>query len=412
MLLNRTSLRLFSKYKKLDQAVTSLPKKEEVLPAEPIVAFKPKSVSFYESFAAVEPYRFPNFPLTPEREVPAFMYNTVNDRIVGKVKEEPANPRRATVAIWGPTNAGKSSIFNRLVGRKISAVSNKSFTTSDPIEGVVTDMESRSQLILYDLPGFSLSTSPRIKTDPRKEVRKALAEKPPTFVLLVADCNKRVDSSFQKHIDMLRDACPASTSFFLVLNKMDLCFNRRRLTDIVQQYEGLMNFEQKFFVSAETGFALDELTAFLQAQAPPDTWLYSPGIKTPMSEIEMAHEVIKSSIYSRFFKEFPYEIQYEVIEFVPTNDFVKVQVKLNCERPIHKRIVVGKEGKNLELLQNFIQGRLAEAYGREVKLELSIRTGLKAEQQKVILTDHDVRKRVAQEIGAAQNGADLKKLMK
>ena len=61
-------------------------------------------------------------------------------------------PKVAVVGIVGRTNAGKSTLVNRLVGEKISIVSPVEQTTRNTIRGVVAD--PRGQLVLLDTPGL------------------------------------------------------------------------------------------------------------------------------------------------------------------------------------------------------------------------------------------------------------------
>ena len=61
------------------------------------------------------------------------------------------------VAVIGKTNVGKSSIINRLVGEKISAIANKPQTTRTRIRGIVN--RENSQIIFLDTPGLHKSKS-------------------------------------------------------------------------------------------------------------------------------------------------------------------------------------------------------------------------------------------------------------
>lgn len=61
-------------------------------------------------------------------------------------------PLVAVVGIVGRTNAGKSTLVNRLVGEKISIVSPVEQTTRNTVRGIVAD--SRGQLVLLDTPGI------------------------------------------------------------------------------------------------------------------------------------------------------------------------------------------------------------------------------------------------------------------
>ena len=72
-------------------------------------------------------------------------------------------------AIIGAPNAGKSTLVNRLVGAKVSIVTQKVQTTRFPVKGVA--MAGAVQIVLVDTPGIF---SPRRRLD-RAMVRSAWA---------------------------------------------------------------------------------------------------------------------------------------------------------------------------------------------------------------------------------------------
>jgi len=57
-----------------------------------------------------------------------------------------------TVALFGKTNAGKSTFLNKLIGEKVSIVSDKTQTTQDIVRGIYT--VENSQIIFLDTPGI------------------------------------------------------------------------------------------------------------------------------------------------------------------------------------------------------------------------------------------------------------------
>ena len=67
--------------------------------------------------------------------------------------------RSGFVSILGPANSGKSTLINRLIGKKISIVSNKVQTTRFSVRGVLNlnidgKEKEKSQIIFVDTPGI------------------------------------------------------------------------------------------------------------------------------------------------------------------------------------------------------------------------------------------------------------------
>src|SRR5204863_8408970 len=60
--------------------------------------------------------------------------------------------RAGFVAVIGAPNAGKSTLVNRMVGTKVSIVTQKVQTTRFPVRGVA--IEGESQMVLVDTPGI------------------------------------------------------------------------------------------------------------------------------------------------------------------------------------------------------------------------------------------------------------------
>ena len=80
--------------------------------------------------------------------------------------------RAGFAAIIGAPNAGKSTLVNRLVGAKVSIVTQKVQTTRFPVRGVAID--GASQIVLVDTPGIFTPRrrAPRWRTEDARGHRK------------------------------------------------------------------------------------------------------------------------------------------------------------------------------------------------------------------------------------------------
>src|SRR5215831_885107 len=125
----------------------------------------------------------------------------------------PDTTRCGYVALVGAPNTGKSTLLNRLVGRKLAIVTQKAQTTRSRLLGI--GIEGPTQIVYIDTPGIF---SPRRRLD-RAMVGCAwsCAQDADRIVLLV-DAARGVDRDTRRVLDRLAEL--AGTPI-LALNKID-----------------------------------------------------------------------------------------------------------------------------------------------------------------------------------------------
>lgn len=124
----------------------------------------------------------------------------------------------ATVALAGYTNAGKSSLFNRLTGADVLADA-RMFATLDPTVRQIT-LPSRRRALLSDTVGFIRN----LPTTLVKAFRATLEEVAEAALLLhvVDAASPHAESHFAHVLEVLAEIGAASTPQLVVLNKSDL----------------------------------------------------------------------------------------------------------------------------------------------------------------------------------------------
>src|SRR5438552_18190158 len=185
--------------------------------------------------------------------------------------------RAGFVAVIGAPNAGKSTLVNRLVGSKVSIVTQKVQTTRFPVRGVA--MAGESQIVLVDTPGIF---KPRRRLD-RAMVRAAWggAEDADAVVHLV-DAKAEIDvaagggtaadrKAAADVVTIVEGLKSASRKAILALNKIDLV-RRDNLLALTKTLFDSGAYDEVFMISAATGAGVEDLKQRLAALVPEGPW--------------------------------------------------------------------------------------------------------------------------------------------
>jgi GTP-binding protein HflX len=175
----------------------------------------------------------------------------------------------ATAALAGYTNAGKSSIFNRLTGAAVLADA-RMFATLDPTVRALV-LPSRRRLLLSDTVGFIRN----LPVDLVKAFRATLEEvTEAALVLHVVDVSSpHAEHQIQQVLRVLAEIGAGSTAQLLVLNKIDLApaeaqpeaLRRRILAGVESKTE-----TRAVAVSARTGQGTERLLEVIDEMLPFD----------------------------------------------------------------------------------------------------------------------------------------------
>ncbi len=174
--------------------------------------------------------------------------------------QAPARP--PVVAIVGRPNVGKSSLFNRLVGRRRALVEDLPGTTRDRLYG---DVEWRGRALrVIDTGGLEAPDEGPFAALVRRQIEQAIGEA--DVLLFVVDAREGITAADLDIAELLRRT---DKPVLLVANKVD---NLRRELEVTQFYE--LGFGDPLPVSAYHGVGiaelLDEILALLpETPAPP-----------------------------------------------------------------------------------------------------------------------------------------------
>jgi len=276
--------------------------------------------------------------------------------------------KAAVVGVVGRTNAGKSTIVNRLVGEKVSIVSPVEQTTRNTIRCIVAD--PRGQLVLLDTPGLHKAVGPLGKIL-NGMARRTSAD---TDILCVV-----FDASHEPQMEdegwMARVAKEKPASCVFVLNKAD----RKPFYETMfrEAWKKLACDDVKPVWVMSVATQPDGCRALadaLFAAAPTGPALFPEDIATDYPRKLAIADVIREKLIQRVFDEVPHEtgvVVTEIFEDRKTGWDVSVAVYVN--RPSQKGIVIGPEGRTIKSVRKSAEPELSDMFGIKVHLDIRVK---------------------------------------
>ena len=289
-----------------------------------------------------------------------------------------ADTHAGFAAVIGAPNAGKSTLVNRLVGAKVSIVTQKVQTTRFPVKGVA--IAGQAQIVLIDTPGIF---KPRRRLD-RAMVRAAWggAEDADAVVHLV-DAHSEIlvaegkgsagDRRCADDTAAIVEALPKTGKAILALNKIDLV-RRDQLLAVSQRLFDSGAYGEVFMISAANGSGVDDLKARLGALMPAGPWLYPEDQTADLPARLLAAEITREKIYLRVHEELPYAAAVETTAFTEAKGgAVRIEQTIYVERESQRPIVLGKGGQTLKWIGENARKDLIDILGQPVHLFLTVK---------------------------------------
>jgi GTPase len=268
------------------------------------------------------------------------------------------------VAVVGAPNAGKSTLVNAMVGRKVSIVSHKVQTTRVPVRGIV--VEADCQLVLIDTPGIC---------SPHRRLEEAMLQaawgeaREADAIVTVVDAARGLDEDGER---ILAGLAEVKAHHVLALNKIDR-LRKERLLELAKVWNARLPFAATFMISALHGDGLAALKRHLMAVAAPGPWHYGVGDVSDAPPPLAAAEITREKIYERLHDELPYAATVETTSWQEQKNGVRIEQTIYVERDGQRAIVLGKGGRQIRQLSLASRAELARMLGKPVHLFLIVK---------------------------------------
>ena len=268
--------------------------------------------------------------------------------------------RSGTVAVIGKANAGKSTLVNVLVGEKVAIVSPKPQTTRDRILGIL-NREDR-QIVFVDTPGIyrqrNALTGIMMRTTEN-------TSRDVDAILYVHDGHAGVEES---DIALMKKYASLGIPMLIAYTKTDIMQKERIPEDVKKIVEG--GVERDIFpVSARKGSNLKKLEDAVAALLPEGEPLFPEDVVSDRSEKFMIAEIMREKILLKFDQEIPHGVAIVINTFEKQDNAVyDINLDIVCEKPNHKAILIGKQGRALKEVASFARQDMEKFLGAKVFL--------------------------------------------
>ena len=300
----------------------------------------------------------------------------------------------AVVGVVGRTNAGKSTLVNRLVGEKVSIVSPVEQTTRNTVRGIVSD--PRGQLVLLDTPGLHKAVGTLGKLLNRMARRSAAGTDITCVVFDAAQEPQLEDIGWMQRIAKEK---PEKVVF--VLNKADRApFFELMYKEAWEEAQGESKSEveveqrnvedssvrlkpspspiwTKSIATTEGGAkaVMDALFDFAEEGEP----LFDDDIVTDYPRKLAIADTIREKYLAKMHQEVPHEMGIlvkrikEVKAKGEGEERWEVDVEVLVNRVSQKPIVIGKGAETVKYVRKCAERELSDVFGVKVALEIWVR---------------------------------------
>ena len=278
----------------------------------------------------------------------------------------------AIVGVVGRTNAGKSTLVNRLVGEKVSIVSPVEQTTRNTVRGIVAD--PRGQLVLLDTPGLHKAVG-TLGTLLNRMARRSAAGTDVTCVVFDASQEPQLEDVGW----MQRVAKEAPGKVVFVLNKADAkpffssmfrdAWNEAATAGTEPTAAKPVWVECCALSDEGAKGVMDALFDFAEEGEP----LFPEDVVTDYPRKLAIADTVREKFLAKLHQEIPHELGVRVKDIAESGGRWTVAVDVLVNRPSQKPIVIGRSAQTIKGARKAAERELSETFGVKVSLELWVK---------------------------------------
>jgi len=269
------------------------------------------------------------------------------------------------VAILGRPNVGKSTLLNRILGKKISITSRKPQTTRHKILGIKTT--GNFQTIYVDTPGLHNKNERMLNRYMNKAALSMLSDVDVIIFMIAGTIWCEEDEMVLQILQ--RANCPV----ILAINKIDIVAQKEQLLECIKTIGQKRKFNTIIPLSAQDGTNVLSLEEAVQKLLPESPFYFPPEQLTDRDNKFLVAESIREKLTRFLGQELPYAISVVVDQMVVRQNIMHIAATIYVERDGQKVIIIGKGGEVLKKVGTLARKDMEELFAQKVFLKLWVK---------------------------------------
>lgn len=245
------------------------------------------------------------------------------------------------ITVIGRSNVGKSTFLNRIMGEKLSIISNKPQTTRYKIKMIYTD--DKMQCIFIDTPGIQ---KPKNKLGEYMLKTSVESFKEADILTYIVDNSNIIGENEEYIINLLKEI---KKPIILLINKSDLLSDSKK-EELIKTYSSFGIFTKIIPISAIKGDNIDEYFNSIYDLLDEGPMYYDEDEITDQPIKQIVAEIIREKALCNLRDEIPHGINIIIDSFKKREekDLYDIDATIIVEKKSHKGMVIGKNGLMLK----------------------------------------------------------------
>lgn len=273
--------------------------------------------------------------------------------------------RAGFVALIGEPNAGKSTLFNRLLGQSLAAVTQRPQTTRFRIPGILN--REGVQYIFVDTPGWV--ASPRNAWH-RLLTRQSLAAAKEADACVWVVSARAPSLEVAEEVGSFLAEAPALIG---AITHLDLYPSGERETRFQALQAQLTEWPIQTCLDASLDRPLEPLLEAIAAFLPESPPLYPLDQLTTLPVRFFVAEILREVLYTHLREELPYGTEVDITQYQETPERDYIYATIFVEKESHKPMVIGAKGQMIKKIGTDARKKIEAFLQKPVFLQLYVK---------------------------------------